>query len=145
MLSSSDILSGRGTIAYCERGHTQTSRSPLALMRAWHRKGRPKLCQFPQLVRDPLSIRGGSITRFKAKKMKVHNRLLLTQNDLKHVHMICTSHFTSFGVIGNLREYGEARSMNRGGRLNCLGHQRRDAGLWRRSTETRVLVTCCIS
>ena len=66
-------------------------------MRAWHRKGRPKLSQFPRLVRDPLSIHGGSITRFKAKKMKV-------QNDLKHVHMVCTSHSTSPGVIGSLGE-----------------------------------------
>ena len=61
------------------------------MMRAWHRKRKPKLCQFPQLVRDPLSIHGGSITRFKAKKMKVHNRLLLTQNDIKHVHTGCES------------------------------------------------------
>ena len=48
------------------------------MMRAWHRKGQPRLCQFPQLVQNPLSIHGGSITRFKAKMMKVHNILLLT-------------------------------------------------------------------
>ena len=34
---------------------------------------------------------------FKTKKMKV-------QNDLKHVHMVCTSHSTSPGVIGSRGE-----------------------------------------
>ena len=68
------------------------------LMRAWHHKGQPQLFQLPQLVRDPLSIQGGSITRDKAKKTKFHNRLMLAQNDLRHVHIVCTSHSTSSGV-----------------------------------------------
>ena len=73
------------------------------MMRAWHRKGRPQLSQFPRLVRDLLSINGGSITRFKTKKMKV-------QNDSKHAHMVCTSHSTSLGVIGSLGELQRAET-----------------------------------
>ena len=73
-------------------------------MQAWHRKGQPQLFQLPQLVQDPLSIQESLIIRVKAKKMKVHNRLLLTQNDLKHVHIVCTSHSTIFGVMGSHRE-----------------------------------------
>ena len=59
--------------------------------------------------KDPLYILGGPITRAKAKKMKealtsliegiwrqqakekVQDKLLLCQNNLKHVNMICTS------------------------------------------------------
>ena len=73
------------------------------MMRAWYRKGQPKLCQFPQLIRDPFSIRGGSITRFKTKKMKVHNILLLTQNDIKHVHTGCESPTQDKEVVQAIR------------------------------------------
>ena len=69
------------------------------MMQTQHRKRQPQLPQLLELVRDPLYICGGPITRAKAKKIKVEDKLLMFQEDLKCVkHDLYKSSTSSRGV-----------------------------------------------
>ena len=69
------------------------------MIRTWHRKGQTQLPQLLQLVRDPLYIRDGPITRAEAKKIKVEDKLLMFQEGLKNVkHDLYESSTSSRGV-----------------------------------------------